>query len=150
MSDPGYGGAGYGAPTAGNGVLGKRRNPYAVWIGLPLITLGIYGYVWIYKTNKELSRYDSRIVVNPWLSVLAFFPGFILFFIPPLVAVWRLIGRIQAAEAAAQIPQSSRGLSFVLAIFGNGTGLLYLQYEINKIWDRYPGAVEGQEVPLYG
>jgi hypothetical protein len=28
------------------GVVGKKRNVVAVWLGLPLITLGIYGYVW--------------------------------------------------------------------------------------------------------
>lgn len=25
----------------------KKRNVFAVWLGLPLITLGIYSFVWI-------------------------------------------------------------------------------------------------------
>ncbi|MGF7239403.1 MAG: DUF4234 domain-containing protein [Frankia sp.] len=160
MSTAGYGDTtGYGSPMGGpppaggapvgTGLVGKRRNPFAVWIGLPIITLGIYGLVWIYKTNKELSRYDSRIKVNPTLSVLAFFPGALLLYIPPLVAMWRISTRTRDAQRAAVVPESSPVLAFVLWIFALGTGPLYLQYEINKIWDRYPGAVEGQEVPLY-
>lgn len=149
MSSPGYA-TGQPIPTqTGSGLLGKRRNPFAVWIGLPIITLGIYSLVWIYKTNKELNRYDSRIQVNPTLSVLAFFPGFLLLYIPPLVAMWRLATRVRDAQRAAAVPECSPILAFVLWIFVFGTGSLYLQYEIDKIWDRYPGAVQDQEVPLY-
>ena len=36
------------APMA-TGLQMKQRNPVAVWLGLPLITLGIYYYVWLYK-----------------------------------------------------------------------------------------------------
>jgi Domain of unknown function (DUF4234) len=143
----GYPPQGPGMP-AGAGVVGKRRNPFAVWIGLPIITLGIYGLVWIYKTNKELNEYDRRIAVNPALSVLAFFPGFFLI-IPPFVAAWRVGTRVQAAQRAAGVPECSPGLAFVLWLFIFGTGPLYLQLEINKIWDRYPGAMQGQQVPLY-
>jgi len=132
----------------GSGVIGKRRNPFAVWLGLPLITFGIYGMVWIYKTNKELKRFDSRIEVNPALSVLAFFPGFILL-VPPFVAAWRLGKRVAAAQRAAGIPECNPALAFVLWLFAAGTGPLYLQFELNKIWERYPGATEGQQVPLY-
>ena len=116
---------------------------------MPLITLGIYSLVWIFKTNKELSEYDRRIKVNPTLSVLAFFPGFILI-VPPFVAAWRLGTRVQQAQRAAGVPESSPILAFILWMFVASTGVLYLQFEINKIWDRYAGAQEGQQVPLFG
>ena len=35
----------------------KKRNIVGVWIGLPLITLGIYVLVWIYKVNNEARRF---------------------------------------------------------------------------------------------
>jgi hypothetical protein len=143
-----YAPAQYGTGAAG--VVGKRRNPFASWLGLPLITLGIYSLVWIYKTNKELAEYDNRIKVNPTLSVLAFFPGFILLAIPPLVAAWRLSTRVQQAQRAAGVPECSPILAFILWVFISSTGVLYLQFEINKIWDRYPGAQQGQQVPLFG
>ncbi|OHV35956.1 hypothetical protein BCD49_20260 [Pseudofrankia sp. EUN1h] len=130
---------------AGWGVLGKHRNPVAVWLGLPLITLGIYGLVWIYKTNRELSQYDRRINVNPAMSVLACTFGAILL-VPPFVAVWRLCTRTAQAQRAAGVPEVSTGLAFLLFLLGFGP--LFLQLEINKIWSRYPAAVEGQQVPL--
>lgn len=136
--------------TGGVGVIGKRRNPFAAWLGLPIITLGIYSLVWVYKTNKELSQYDNRIKVNPTMSVLAFFPGFLLLFIPPLVAMWRLCSRVQQAQRGAGVPESSPILAFILWLFVSSTGVLYLQFEINKIWDRYAGAQQGQQVPLFG
>ncbi|MBL7502569.1 DUF4234 domain-containing protein [Frankia sp. CNm7] len=126
-------------------MLGKRRNPVAAWLGLPLITLGIYGLVWIYKTNRELSQYERRIVVNPVMSVLACTLGVVLL-VPPFVAAWRLGTRAAQAQRAAGVPQLSPGLAFVLFLIGFGP--LYLQIEINKIWARYPTAVEGQQVPL--
>jgi hypothetical protein len=136
-------------PTGGGGIIGKRRNPFAAWIGLPIITLGIYSLVWIYKTNKELAQFDSRIKVNPTLSVLAFFPGFILI-IPPFVAAWRLSTRTAQAQRAAGVPECTPILAFILWMFVASTGVLYLQSEINKIWDRYQGAEEGQQVPHFG
>jgi hypothetical protein len=136
-------------PTGGGGLVGKRRNPFASWLGLPLITLGIYSLVWVYKTNKEMAEFDSRIKVNPTLSVLAFFPGFLLLFIPPLVATWRLGVRVQQAQRAAGVPECSPILAFILWVFVANTGVLYLQFEINKIWDRYEGAQQGQQVPHF-
>lgn len=144
---PQYAPAQYG--TGGIGVIGKRRNPFASWLGLPLITLGIYSLVWVYKTNKEMSEYDNRIKVNPALSVLAFVPGFLLLFIPPLVAMWRLGTRVQQAQRTAGVPECSPVLAFILWLFVSNTGVLYLQFEINKIWDRYTGAEQGQQVPHF-
>jgi hypothetical protein len=135
-------------PSGGYGLIGKRRNPFASWL-LPIITLGIYGLVWIYKTNKEMAQFDPRIKVNPTLSVLAFFPGFILV-VPPFVAAWRLGTRVAQAQRTAGVPECTPALAFILWMFVASTGVLYLQFEINKIWDRYAGAQEGQQVPHFG
>lgn len=133
------------AAGAGWGVLGKHRHPVGVWLGLPLITLGIYGLVWLYKTNRELSQYDRRITVKPAMSVLACTLGVVLL-VPPFVAVWRLCTRTAEAQRAAGVPEVNVGLAFLLFILGFGP--LLLQIEINKIWARYTVAVEGQQVPL--
>lgn len=142
---PGYGPPPDGVPPVGAGVLGKRRNPFAAWLGLPIITLGVYFFVWVYKTNKELAEYDRRIKVDPTLSALAFLVGWLLV-VPPFIAAWRLGVRTRAAQRAAGIPETSPAIAFLIWLIGGGP--LFLQFEINHIWDRYPGAVEGQQVPL--
>src|ERR1700712_2841376 len=67
------------------GLAMKRRNPWAVWLGLPIITLGIYFFVWYYKIHKEMAEFDRRrsipvagpvlvviflswTVIAPWIS----------------------------------------------------------------------------------
>jgi hypothetical protein len=149
---PDYGTPGPAGPAGsaenfgGSGLLGKHRNPFVVWLGLPLITLGVYSFVWVYKTNRELSEYDRRIQVNPALSLLAFLVGWLVI-VPPFVAAWRLGARTRTAQHAAGVPETNPVLAFLLFLIGFGP--LFLQLELNRLWDRYPGAVEGQQVPLY-
>lgn len=114
----------------------KKRNVVGVWLGLPVITLGIYSYVWIYKVNDEARRFLRDDSIKPGLSVLAFFPGFILI-IPPFVAIYRLGQRIARMEEAAGIPSRASGgigllLGFVFSLYS-----LYYQSHLNGLWDRY-------------
>ena len=104
----------------------KKRNVVGVWLGLPFVTLGIYSYVWIYKVNDEARRFLRDDSIKPGLSVLAFFPGFILI-VPPFVAIYRLGTRIARMEEAAGIPsRASGGIGLLLVIilifflFGRG------------------------------
>jgi uncharacterized protein DUF4234 len=132
---------------AGAGTNMKRRNPVAVWLGLPLITFGIYALVWFYKVHKELAAYDRRIPdssVNALLSILF---GAITLFIWPIVMYIKLAGHIRQAQHAAGLqPTCSTGLAALLGLFG--FGMLYYQLELNKVVDRYGGAAPGQQVPL--
>ena len=114
----------------------KKRNVVGVWLGLPVITLGIYSYVWIYRVNDEARRFLRDDSIKPGLSVLALFPGFILI-IPPFVAIYRLGERIARMEEAAGIPNRASGgigllLGFVFSLYS-----LYYQSHLNGLWDRY-------------
>jgi Domain of unknown function (DUF4234) len=114
----------------------KKRNVVGVWLGLPLVTLGIYSYVWIYKVNDEARRFLRDDSIKPGLSVLAFFPGFILI-VPPFMAIYRLGTRIARMEEAAGIPSRASGgigllLAFVFTLYP-----LYYQSHLNGLWDRY-------------
>jgi hypothetical protein len=113
--------------------VGKKRNVVAVWIGLPLITLGIYQLVWWYKINREMRDFDQRISVNPARAVLALIPGgFIL--IPPFVSVFNTGKRIrQAQESAGLAPTCSPGLGILLG-FIFGLHSLYYQGQLNMVW----------------
>ncbi|MFC4051895.1 DUF4234 domain-containing protein [Actinomadura syzygii] len=136
------------APVAvGAGINMKRRNPVGAWLGLPIITLGIYGLVWFFKVHNELSEYDRRIdnaAVNALLSMLF---GGITLGIWPLVMWVKLGGRIAQAQRAAGLqPSCSGGIGFLLGIFG--FGVLYYQIQLNKVVDRYGDTPAGQQVSL--
>jgi Domain of unknown function (DUF4234) len=114
----------------------KKRNIFAVWLGLPLITLGIYSYVWIYKVNDEARRFLKDDSIRPVMSVLAFIPGAILI-IPPFVTIYRTGKRIARMEAAAGTPNRAEPvvgliLGFVFSLYS-----LYYQDHLNGLWDRY-------------
>lgn len=137
-----------GQAPAGTGLAMKRRNPAAVWIGLPLITFGIYGIVWYYKIQKEMKEFDPRIEVSPGMCVVTMLFGWILLFIPPYVSFYKTGKRIAQAQHAAGLPQSCSALTGLLLCFVFGLGTLYYQAELNKVTDRYPGAQPGVQVPL--
>ena len=114
----------------------KKRNVLAVWIGLPIITLGIYHYVWIYKVNDEARRFLGDNSIRPVLSVLAFIPGFLLI-IPPFVTIYRTGTRIARMEAQAGTPTRVEPLIELILSFVFGLYSLYYQDHLNGLWDRY-------------
>jgi hypothetical protein len=114
----------------------KRRNLLAVWLGLPLITLGIYHFFWIYNVNDEARRFLRDDSIKPAMSVLAFIPGFILI-VPPFVTIYRTGTRIARMEEAAGVPgRTSGGLGLLLAFIFT-LYPLYYQSHLNALWDRY-------------
>lgn len=114
----------------------KRRNVVAVWLGLPLITLGIYLYVWLYKVNDEARRFLHDDSIKPAMTVLAFIPGFILI-IPPFVAIYRTGKRIARMEEAAGLPSRASGGVGILLAFIFSLYPLYYQSHLDGLWDRY-------------
>ncbi|GLX47789.1 hypothetical protein Shyhy01_07390 [Streptomyces hygroscopicus subsp. hygroscopicus] len=142
-------GAGAGAPamTRLPGLAMKRRGPVAVWLGLPIVTLGIYQLVWYYKIHKELQEFDRRQTLNPAGSMLVlFFLGWTL--IAPLVSYHNTGKAIANAQRAAGLPVTcSPAVSMWLA-FVFGLNIWYMQRQLNLVVDAYPGAAPGTEVQL--
>lgn len=130
-----------------SGLQMKHRNPFAAWLGLPIITLGIYGLFWYYLVHAELAQFDRRRPISPGMALCSMLFGFITLGIWPLVTWVKLAGHIRNAQQAAGLPGScSGGLGFLLGIFG--FGVLYYQIELNKVTDRYSSAPAGAQVPL--
>ncbi|WP_141583936.1 DUF4234 domain-containing protein [Actinomadura sp. WMMA1423] len=136
------------APAAvGTGRNMKRRNPVGAWLGLPIITFGIYGLVWFFKVHNELHEYDRRIDNAATNALLSMLFGGITLGIWPLVMWVKLGGRIAEAQKAAGLqPSCSGGMGFLLGIFG--FGVLYYQLQLNKVTDRYGDTPAGQQVSL--
>jgi hypothetical protein len=128
----------------------RRRNPVAVWIGLPLITLGIYYVVWWYKINDEARRFLNDPSVNPTLSAVAVSAGAIIL-VPPFVSAYSTTGRIARMQERAGFPQGGQANPWisVLLHFVFGLHALYMQIELNRIWDAYsqPGLAALQPPP---
>ncbi|MEU5879334.1 DUF4234 domain-containing protein [Spirillospora sp. NPDC047279] len=125
----------------------KRRNPVGAWLGLPIITFGIYGLVWFFKVHKELYEYDRRVGDSSVNAILSLLFGAITLYIWPLVVYCKLGGRIAQAQRAAGLPATcSGGVGFLLGIFG--FGVLYYQIQLNKVVDRYGDTPPGQQVSL--
>ena len=118
-----------------NGAVVKERHPFAP-LGLSIITLGIYAYVWWYKINSETR--DMGQTVSPGVSVLALIPGAILI-IPPFATIWTTADRISRVQEKAGVNKAiSPGIAILLAIipivnlfFG-----AYIQSGLNRAWDR--------------
>lgn len=126
-----------------NGAEVKERNPFGVW-ALALLTLGIYNLVWYYKVNKEMRRaYD--IDVDPAMAVVAITFGAFLI-IPPFVSIYRTGRRVEQAQYKAGVQDRlSPVISFLLS-FLFGLNIIYIQSNLNKIWDKAPSRI-GQPSP---
>jgi hypothetical protein len=134
----------------GNGMTGragKTRNIWLTWLIWPLITLGIYHFVWYYKINREARDFDENIDVQPELSLLAVLIGWIII-VPPFVSIYRTGERIAQMQEDAGMERSCSGVIGLVLAFFAGLYSLYYQYELNRIWARLGNPQEGSLVAL--
>jgi hypothetical protein len=126
--------------VAPNGLV-KRRGPIAVWLGLPLITLGVYTLVWYYKIHREMAdvrRRPDAPVAGPMLVLL--FLGW-MFGIPVLISFFRTGNRIAEAQRAAGLTPTCNPYIGLLLCFCFGLQVAYYQTEMNKIADGVAPAI---------
>jgi hypothetical protein len=136
-----------GTPVA-YGLQMKSRNPVGVWLGLPLITLGIYHLVWYYKIHAEMAQLDRRRVVpvaGPMLVLLLLSWTIVA----PLVSYFGTGKRIANSQRAAGIPVTCSPGVGLLLMFVFGLGTLYYQSELNKVTASYGATPVGAQVDLY-
>jgi len=129
------------------GRAGKTRNIFLVWLVWPLITLGIYFFVWYYKVNREARDFDPRIEVSPGVSVIAVLFGWIII-VPPFVSIYRTGERIATMQRSAGLEPTCIPLVGLLLTFVLHLESLYYQYELNRIWKHYGNPPEGAPVKL--
>ena len=127
----------------------KVRNPWAVAL-LPIVTLGIYHFVWWYKINKELKAYGEAkgfdLGQNPTNSLLALVPGFLII-VPPLVSYYRGTQRVQGASKIAGREAVSGWIALILYLLLSPAMFAYLQVSLNNVWEQEAEALPGQGAP---
>jgi len=127
----------------------KVRNPWAVAL-LPIITLGIYHFVWWYKINKELKAYGEvkgyDLGQNPTNSLLALVPGFLII-VPPLVSYYRGTKRVQGASKISGREPVSGWITLILYLLLSPAMFAYLQVSLNNVWEQEAEGLPGQGAP---
>jgi hypothetical protein len=117
---------------------------------LPIITLGIYHFVWWYKINKELKAYGEAkgydLGQNPTNSLLALVPGFLII-IPPLVSYYRGTKRVQGASKVAGREPVSGWITLILYLLISPAMFAYLQVSLNHVWEQEAEGLPGQGAP---
>ncbi|KOV50721.1 hypothetical protein ADL00_42865 [Streptomyces sp. AS58] len=132
-----------------SGLAMKKRNPLGAWLGLPIITLGIYGLVWYFKINKEMKKFDSRREVSPGVALLAItFGSFIL--VPPFVSYYKTGKRIAETQRAAGLQPTCSPIVGLLLMLVFGFGVYYMQAELNKVVATYGEVAPGSPIALRG
>ncbi|HEY7400381.1 MAG TPA: DUF4234 domain-containing protein [Actinomycetota bacterium] len=112
-----------------------KRSPLGV-LGLTVITLGIYFFVWYYKINDELRRYKHDDTISPTRSLMAMIFGWLII-VPPFIAMWNTAKHVQDAEERAGVTQRIEPalVIVIMLVFSLANGI-YVQAHLNSIWDR--------------
>jgi Domain of unknown function (DUF4234) len=116
----------------------KIRSPWAAAL-LPIITLGIYYFVWYYKINREMrdlgqARGSDKLGDSPGTSLLAITLG-ALIIVPAILSTVHTAQRIQKAQNLVGIPNLLNGwLSLILYILITPAFWAYQQAELHKVW----------------
>jgi hypothetical protein len=117
----------------------KMRSLWAVAL-LPLITLGIYFFVWYYKINKEMAslgraRGKSReLGDSPGKSLLAITLG-ALIIVPAIVSLVRTFQRIQLTQRLTREGDVLNGwIGLVLYLVISPALWAYMQSGLNESW----------------
>jgi hypothetical protein len=127
----------------------KVRSPWAAAL-LPIVTLGIYHFVWWYKINRELRDYGKAkgydLGQNPTNSLLALVPGFLII-VPPLVSYWRGTKRVMGASRLAGNEPLNGWIALILYLLLSPAFWAYIQVSLNDVWRQEAEPLPGQQPP---
>jgi hypothetical protein len=115
-----------------------RRNPLGV-LGLTFVTFGIYFFVWYYRINDELRRFEHDESISPVRSLMAMIFGWIII-VPPFIAMYNTATPVRGVERREGIqPQLDPAIVIVLMFVISIVNGLYIQEHLNGVWDNAAG-----------
>ncbi|MCU1459387.1 MAG: conserved rane protein of unknown function [Actinomycetia bacterium] len=111
--------------------VGKVRNPLVVFL-LMIITLGIYGLVYYYKTYQEMKDHSGQGVGGVVGLLLAIFIGIVT---PFLLA--SEVGNLYASEGLDKPVSGLTGFWVLIPILGALIWLFKVQGALNRFWESH-------------
>ena len=125
----------------------KKRSPLGV-LGLSIITLTIYFFVWYYKINDELRRVEKDETISPTRSLMAMLFGWLII-VPPFIAMYNTAKHVQGRETRLGIQQTLEpALTIVLMFLFSIGNTIYIQEHLNRGWDADPATVPAGPSPV--
>jgi hypothetical protein len=104
-------------------------------LGLSIITLGIYFFVWYYKINGELRRAEKDDTISPLRSLMAITFGWIVI-VPPFLAMYNTAKHVRALEERLGVGQTLEPVLVIVIMFAFSLGnAAYIQDHLNRAWD---------------
>jgi hypothetical protein len=116
-----------GSSVASRGPVGTPRTALGV-IGLSIITLGIYGLVWTYKTFQEMKDYSGEGVGGLVGLLLSFVPLVTLFLLPSEVK------GLYEREGRPSSVSPSTGFWAFIPLVGGLVWLFKVQGALSDFW----------------
>ena len=109
--------------------FGKPRKVLVIVL-LSIVTIGIYGLVWVYKTFEEMKQYSGK-GVGGWV-------GLILDLVISIVVPFLMsseVGNLYKADARASPVSGFTGLWILLPLIGGLVWLCKTQWALNSFWE---------------
>ena len=111
-----------------------KRSPLGV-LGLDIITLGIYFFVWYYKISKELRSALNDDTISPMRSLMAMTFGWLII-VPPFLALWNTAKHVRELEQRMGVQQTLEpALTIVILVVFAPANTTYVQSHLNSAWD---------------
>ncbi len=110
------------------GLVGKQRRPLAVLL-LSIVTIGIYGLYWYYKTFQELKEYCGEGLGGLLGLLLSLFCGIITIFVLPAE-----VGHVYERAGREAPIRGLTGFWVLLPIVGGIVWLFKVQGRLNDFW----------------
>ena len=110
------------------GALGKPRG-IGVSILLAIVTLGIYTFVWTWKTHAEIKNHSGIGVGGPL--------GFVIFFVVSPVTYFLLpseVGQMVSRSGQPSRVKGITGLWILLPLIGSIVWFVKVQGQLNDYW----------------
>lgn len=117
------------AAAPARGKVGEPRAPLTVVL-LSIITLGIYGLVWEYKTFQEMKEYSGEGIGGGLALVFAF----LLSGIPNIFMMPAEVGNLYAREGKEKPVSGATGWWVLLPLLGAFIWLWKSQGALNDFW----------------